>query len=256
LVSDNGFDGLVIKSSSDNVEVSGQEIRAESGLNLSRLVGLALQNSLVGLETLIGIPGTVGGAAFGNAGAYGVSFSKLIKEVEIYQAGVIKKLSAKEMNFDYRDSVLKYKPGIVLAVTVKLEPGDKKEIQAKAVKLAIERKQKLPTEPSAGCIFKNIKLDKVQLDVPRVIKELDITEAEWQKLTIHGKLSVAFVLDRLGLKGKIIGGCQISPKHANFFINLGNAKAEHVIMMISDVKMRVRNQLTVQLQEEIRYLGF
>ncbi|MFA5021473.1 MAG: UDP-N-acetylmuramate dehydrogenase [Patescibacteria group bacterium] len=256
LVSDNGYDGLIIKNLSDKLEVQGDEIFVESGVNLSRLVGLAAQAGLSGLETLAGIPGTVGGAAFGNAGAYGISIGKLVKEVEIYQNGKVKKLSQTEMQYDYRNSILKSQPGIVLSVTVKLQPGDKKEIHNKVIELISERNQKLPAEPSAGCIFKNIKLGKVDIDKQRFMKELEITEAEWQKATMHGKLSIAFILDRLGLKGKTIGGCQISEKQANFFVNIGNAKAEHVIMLISEVKMRVRNQLVVQLEEEIRYLGF
>ena len=85
---------------------------------------------------------------------------------------------------------------------------------------------------------------------------MDITKDQWQQATQFGKLPVGFILDHLGLRGKTIGGCQISEKHCAFFINKGGAKAEHVMMLISDVKMRVRNQLMIQLQEEVQYLGF
>ncbi|MFA6215507.1 MAG: UDP-N-acetylmuramate dehydrogenase [Patescibacteria group bacterium] len=256
LVSDDGFAGLIIKTVSNNFTINGQEIWVEAGVNLSRLIGLAGQAGLTGLETMAGIPGTVGGTAFGNAGAYGVSFGKVVKEVEIYQAGEVKKLSQPEMAYEYRGSILKKVPGIILSVTVKLEKGDPRAIQSQVVKFILERNQKLPIEPSAGCIFKNIKLDKTAIDKERLKKELDIDEAEWQKVTMHGKLSAGYLIDRLDLRGKTIGGCQISEKHSNFFVNIGSAKAEHVIMLISDVKMRVRNQLGIQLEEEIRYLGF
>lgn len=256
LVSDNGFKGLVIKVFNNNYEIRGEEIWAESGFNLSRLVGVAGQAGLSGLGPMAGIPGTVGGAAFGNAGAYGVSFGTLVKEVEVYQDCVVKKLDQSQMQYSYRQSVLKSQPGIILSVTVKLKPGDGKEIRDKVVGILMERKQKLPAEPSAGCVFKNIKLSDVKIDEEKVIKELDITNEEWQKATGFGKLTVGFILDRLNLKGKVIGGCKVSDKHSAFFINTGGAKAEHVIMLISDIKMRVRNQLGIQLEEEIRYLGF
>jgi UDP-N-acetylmuramate dehydrogenase len=256
LVSDQGYDGLIIKSVSDQYQIKGREIWAESGLNLSRLVGLAAQSGLSGLEKLAGVPGTVGGAARGNAGAYGVSFGDLIKQVELYQAGQIKKISHSEMQYHYRDSLLKHQAGVILAVTLKLSLSEQRNLQPEVIKVIKERNGRLPLEPSAGCIFKNIDLGQVQIDETKVRHELDITQTEWLDATKHGKLSVAYIIERLDLKGKRIGDCQISEKHGAFFVNLGHARAQDVIMLISDIKMRVRNQLGIQLEEEIQYLGF
>jgi len=256
VVSDSGFDGLVIRTMSENLKIKDKEIFVEAGVNLSRLVGEATKAGLTGLEFAAGIPGTVGGASRGNAGAYGQSFSQVLKEIEIYQDGKVKKLKPTAMKYNYRDSILKHQNGIILSVTLKLESGDPKKIHDRVLEIIKDRNDKLPFEPSAGCVFKNVELDKVEIDEERVIKELDITKDEWQKATQFGKLPVGFILDRLGLRGKTIGGCQVSEKHCAFFINQGEAKAEHVMMLISDIKMRVRNQLVIQLQEEVQYLGF
>ena len=255
IVADAGYDGLVIKLNSDNYTIDGNEITAEAGLNLSRLVGAASQAGLTGLEFAVGIPGTVGGAAIGNAGAFGQSFGDLVKSVEIYDNGKVRKISREKMNYGYRESAYKHSAAVILSVTISLKQGNAKTIGEKMMEIISARKN-LPYEPSAGCIFKNINLDEIKFDHGRVLKELEISEDEWKKITSHGKLPVAYIIDRLGMKGEVIGGCRISDKHCAFFVNDGECKAEHVMMLISKVKMKVRNQLGIQLQEEVKYLGF
>ena len=256
LISDQGFDGLVIRNTSNNLDVKGEEVFAEAGVNLSRLVGEASRAGLTGLEFAAGIPGTVGGAARNNAGAYGSSFGDLVTGLEVYKQGRTINLKREDMQYHYRSSILKHGEGVILSVKIKLKKGDPKKIHEEMIKIIKQRNQKLPLEPSAGCIFKNIELDKLEINQDKIIKELDISEEEWHEATKYGKLPVAFIIDHLGLKNKKIGGCQISEKHAAFFINSGSAKAEHVMMMISDIKMRVRNQLGIQLEEEVEYVGF
>lgn len=256
LVSDNGFDGLVIKAANGNYEIRGEEIYAESGISLAKLVGIATQEGLTGLESFTGIPSSFGGAVRGNAGAFGKSMADIIIEVEVYKDGKIKKYSNQDMKFSYRDSVIKHESGVVLSAIIKLAKGDPKEIKDKVVEISLERKGGHPKDPSAGCIFKNCELDKAQIDEERVIKELDISKEEWEEATKHGKLPIGFIIDHLGLKGKKIGGAQIAEQHGSFILNVEDAKAEHVIMMISDIKMRVRNQLGIGLAEEVQYIGF
>jgi UDP-N-acetylmuramate dehydrogenase len=256
LISDSGFDGLLIKATSANLSVKGEEIFAEAGVNLSRLVGEAARSGLSGLEFAAGIPGTVGGAARNNAGAYGSSFGDLVCGLEVYQDGKIKNLRHEDMQYHYRDSILKHGNGIITSVKLKLKKGDQVKVHQKVMEIIKQRVQRLPIEPSAGCFFKNVEVDDIKSGKERIIKELNITESEWQEITKYGKLPVAFIFEKLGLKGKQIGGCKISEKHAAFFINSGGAKAEHVVMMVSDLKMRVRNQLGIQLQEEVQYIGF
>jgi UDP-N-acetylmuramate dehydrogenase len=256
LVSDAGFDGLVIKSTSSNFSVKGEEIFAEAGVNLSRLVGEAAKLGLSGLEFASGIPGTVGGAARNNAGAYGTSFGDLVTGLEIYQDGKTRNLRHEDMQYHYRDSILKHGKGIIISVKLKLKKEDPTKVHQEVIRIIKQRTQRLPIEPSAGCFFKNVELNDLVLDKERMIKELDITEEEWNEVTKYNKLPVAFIFEKLGLKGKKIGGCQVSEKHAAFFINAGGAKSEHVIMMASDLKMRARNQLGIQLHEEVEYVGF
>ncbi len=256
LVADSGFDGLIIKAISDQFEIRGEEVFVEAGFSLNRLIGITARAGLAGLEPFTGIPATVGGAARGNAGAFGIGFGDLVKEVEIYKDNKVKKFSQQEMKYAYRHSILKNEAGIILSVVIKLKKANPQEIWRKIVEIAKERKEKLPAEPSAGCIFKNIELNKIKIDENRIIKELDITKQEWQQATKHGKLPIGYIIDRLDLKGKTIGSAQISQKHGAIIINTGQAKAEQVMMLISDIKMRIRNQLGIQLQEEIQYLGF
>ncbi len=256
LVSDDGFNGLVIKSASNNFSVKGEEIFAEAGVNLSRLVGEASNAGLCGLEFASGIPGTVGGAARNNAGAYGSSFGDLVTGLEVYQDGKIRNLRHEDMQYHYRDSILKRGNGVIISVKIKLKKEDPKKVHDEMIKIIKQRTLRLPTEPSAGCFFKNIEIDDPSLDKRKIMKGLDISENEWNEITKHGKLPVAFIFDKLGLKGKEIGGCKISEKHSAFFINKGGAKAEHVVMMVSDLKMRVRDQLGIQLEEEVQYIGF
>ena len=253
LVSDNGFDGLVIKASSDKFEIRGDQIFAEAGLNFSRLVGEATKAGLTGLEKFAGIPGTFGGAIRGNAGAFGNSICGVLYEVETYKDGEVKKLTQAGMQCSYRDTILKHEPGVVLSGVVKLEKDDPSKIQARVME-SINGRRKLPIEPSAGCIFKNVDLAIQEINEERIIKELDITLAEWQETTKYGKLPIGFIIDKLSLKEKTIGGAQVSTRHGSFIVNIGDAKAEHVMMLISDVKMRVRNQLGIQLQEEVQFL--
>jgi len=255
LVSDAGFDGLVIKTNSNEYKITGENIFVQAGFSLNRLVGIATQAGLSGLENFAGIPGTVGGAARGNAGAFGIGFGDKIIELEIYRNGKIEKVDRDKMEYAYRSSILKDRPGVILSVVMKLQPGTKNDIQQKVIDV-IKARKNVPFEPSAGCIFKNCELSQLDIDQDRIIKSLDITLPEWQEVTRHGKLPVGYIIDKLGLKEKTIGGAQISPKHCAFIINVGHARAEHVMMLISDIKMRVRNQLGIQLQEEVQYLGF
>lgn len=256
LVSDGGFPGLVIKATSNNFDIKGEEVFTEAGVNLSRLVGEVATVGLTGLEFAAGIPGIVGGAARNNAGAYGSSFGDLVVGLEVYKQGKTSNLRQEDMQYHYRDSILKHGKGIILSVKLKLKKSNPQKVRAEVIRIIKQRNEKLPLEPSAGCVFKNVELNNLEIDQEKIIKALDITKEEWEDATKYGKLPVGYIIERLGLSGKKIGGCQISDKHCAFFVNIKNAKAEHVVMMISDIKMRVRNQLGIQLQEEVQYLGF
>ncbi len=245
LVSDQGFDGLVIKLQFDNFEIENSKVVCGSGVNLNKLIFDLAEQGYGNLEFVAGIYGTVGGAVRGNAGAYGEDIGDAVEEVEVFRNGEIIKMTKDECKFSYRNSIFKdpENEDIILSATLKIEKGDKEEIKKKISEIIEKRNKKLPLEyPSAGCVFKNLEYND----------ELSQFK-DWQ---MHGKIPVARFIDELGLKGKKIGGAQISEKHANFIINTGEATADNVLALISLIKMKVRDTYNVQLQEEIEYVGF
>ncbi|MBI3291064.1 UDP-N-acetylmuramate dehydrogenase [Candidatus Falkowbacteria bacterium] len=259
LVSDKGIDKFVIKQSNDNFKINGIKIFCESGALIIEVLDATLTAGLVGWPWAAGLPGTVGGAIRGNAGAYGEGMSDITESVEVYQNGKIKNFTNSQMGFSYRHSIAKEENLIILSCVLKLKKGDTGQDRELVDKYNKRRQdtQPVPSQcPNPGCAFKNIDLSKTKIDKKRVMKKLDITEAEWQEATKFGKLPISFIFDRLGLKGKTIGGAQVSEKHAAFIINTGQARAEHVVMLMSDLKMRARNELGLALEEEIQLVGF
>ncbi len=231
LVADKGYQGLVIKMLHTNHLILDTKISTEAAVPLSLLVKKSLDSNLTGLEWGIGIPGTVGGAIRGNAGAFGKSISDIIKQVEVFNSEKekIENYSQKNSDFAYRESVFKKRPELViLSAELELKIGNKEEIQKKMKECLDYRKNSQPLEfPSAGSIFKN---------------PPDISAGQF--------------IDRCGLKGKRIGDVEISRKHANFIINLGNGKAEDVLKLINLMKKQVKDKFNIQLEEEIQYIGF
>ncbi|MGC9049074.1 MAG: UDP-N-acetylmuramate dehydrogenase [Patescibacteria group bacterium] len=247
LISDAGFNGLVIKIQDSRFKIQDSKIVVGAGLDLARLVQIATENSLTGLEWAAGIPGTVGGAIRGNAGAMGQSMSEIIKQVDVLVDNEkIEQWDNKQCQFGYRDSVFKQNPNlIILSAEIQLEKGDKQEIQKKIEKY-LEKRKSQPIEPSAGCVFKNIEVDKLS-DYPKLCQKYP----EIKGAVKNEKLSAGWLIEQCDLKGKQIGQAKISEKHANFIVNLGGAKAEDVLILISLIKQRVRNKFGIQLQEEI-----
>jgi UDP-N-acetylmuramate dehydrogenase len=231
LVSDKDFEGLVIKTSNKKWAVLNNEIYAEAGAKLAKIVEMAAKNDLSGFEFAIGIPGTIGGAIFGNCGAFGKSIGNLVKEVEIFdlKSNRLKVLKKKDCHFSYRNSIFKKNKNlIILSAIFKLKRKKKKEI-LKKMKKNFERKiESQPLNfPSAGCIFKN-----------------------------PGKISAGKLIEKCNLKGKEIGGAKISEKHGNFILNFKNAKAKDVIKLIELMKQKVKKKFGIVLKEEICRLGF
>ncbi|RJR31024.1 UDP-N-acetylmuramate dehydrogenase [Candidatus Parcubacteria bacterium] len=254
LVSDQGYNGLIIKVGSKKMEIKADNVIVDAGYNFCRLVNETARSGLGGLEKLVGIYGTVGGAIFGNSGAFGKSVGSAVSEVECLINGKIERLKAADCRFSYRDSVFKKNGAIILSAVLKLKPGAKEEMQKIVYDTTMIRCKNLPAEPSAGCIFKNVLL--AGIDKEKVLKGLDLSRGEFEELTKFGKLPVGYVIDALGFKGKNIGGAQVSEKHCNFIINTGKATSSDVIMLVSIIKEKVRNKLGLQLEEEIQKLGF
>lgn len=258
LFADTGFDGLVVKVNSSRFIVHSVDckIETDAGVMLAEIVKAAAENSLSGLEWAAGIPGTVGGAVRGNAGAYGKATGDTVEEVEATETKgekiEVRNFNNEDCKFGYRESIFKREGGIILKVVFKLVPGDKNKIKEEMDKIFAARDGKIPREPSAGSFMKNV---EVTDEIVKIIKEKiheDVPADYIQK----GKIPAAWLITQCDLKGKQIGGAKISEKHANFIVNAGGASAADVIALASLVKMEVRDKTGIQLHEEVEYVGF
>jgi UDP-N-acetylmuramate dehydrogenase len=241
LVNDQGFDGVVIKNQNSEIKIQNHRakyktIYTTAGTQLGKLVEFSIEKGLTGLEWAAGIPGTVGGAIRGNAGAFGSSIAELVKEVKVWNKDFqfsqttpgLTIFNSQDCQFGYRDSIFKHSDNIIFSAELELKKGDKKKSQQMIKKYLQQRKEKQPLEyPSAGCIFKNPK-----------------------------PLSAAQLIEQVGLKGKKVGQAMISEKHANFIINLGRAQAKDVRKLVRLIKVRVKKKFNIELEEEIQYIGF
>jgi UDP-N-acetylmuramate dehydrogenase len=257
LFADQGFDGLTIKIQNTKYKIQDTKIVADAGVMLSEIVKAATENGLSGLEWAAGIPGTVGGAVRGNAGAYGHAIGETVERVEAMKFQIsdfrFKIYKKEECRFGYRDSIFKHNKDIILKVILKLEKGDREKIKTEVEKILKVRNGKLPLEyPSAGSVFKNVEITDEILKSFRTHS----TEEIPADFITKGKIPAAWLIERCDLKGKKIGGAEISEKHANFIVNVDGATADNVIGLVSLIKMKVRDELGIQLQEEIEYVGF
>ncbi|KKP58538.1 MAG: UDP-N-acetylenolpyruvoylglucosamine reductase [Candidatus Moranbacteria bacterium GW2011_GWF1_34_10] len=253
LISDGGFDGLVIKIKNNGIKINDCEIECDAGVSLINLVNFSVKNGLAGLEWAAGIPGTVGGAIRGNAGAFGGEMKDSLVEIKFLN---IKKdplemefCSNEQCKFDYRSSIIKNNTDLILvSAKFKLKKGIAYESE-KVVKETINKRlEKQPTNPSAGSFFKNPRIDKQEI--------IEKFESDMGMKMRGGQLPAGWFIDDLGFKGKKIGGAQVSEKHANFIINAGDATAEDIIILSSFLKQKVRDTYGIQLEEEVSRIGF
>ena len=230
LVSDKGYDGIVIKLTGEFIheKTEGDRVICGSASLLSAAAKAAADAGLSGMEFASGIPGSVGGAVIMNAGAYGGDMSQICETVDVMNAeGEILTLQNASMGFKYRDSVLKGSDYVVLGATFKLTPGDKEEIRSKMAELAAERRSKQPLEfPSAGSTFKRP----------------------------EGNFAGKLIMDA-GMRGFTIGGARVSDKHCGFVVNLGYASSADVYDVIRQVQERVKDRFDVSLEPEVIMLG-
>lgn len=255
LISDEGFQGLVVKILSFKLRVSRLNIEVEAGISLGRVAMEAVKNGLAGLEWAAGIPGSIGGAVFGNAGAFGGAMGDIVKKVEAVniKTGKIEEFTNKRCGFSYRDSVFKKQPGFIIwSVKLLLKKGVKDELKKSMEERIAYRVSRHPLDlPSSGSFFKNVSGKDA---IKRFLKQCPFMEdniKRWGNIIPTG-----YLIDECGLRGKKIGDAMISSKHANFIVNFNNARAEDVIILISMVKQRVRNKFGILLEEEVRLVGF
>lgn len=231
LFSDKGVRGIVITTRGlKNIELSGKNIRAESGVQMPLLSLFAQKNSLDGMRFMCGIPGTVGGGVFMNAGAYGGEVSDILVGTRYFdtEAGKIFELGADEHDFSYRhSSYMEHPERIILSADFALREGKPEEIKAECDELLRRRAEKQPLEfPSAGSTFKR-----------------------------YPGFFTAQLIDECGLKGYSVGGAEVSEKHAGFVINRGGATSDDVLRLVEHVKSVIKNKHGIDIECEIRFIG-
>ncbi|NOX21007.1 MAG: UDP-N-acetylmuramate dehydrogenase [Nitrospirae bacterium] len=230
LVPDSGIECVVLLLRGlKNIQILGQApsvvVYAESGVALQGLVSLAMKQGLSGLEGLVGIPGSLGGAVFGNAGAFGYEIMNVVEEIDILRKGSRMVIKKEDLSYGYRDGGL-LEGDVILSTRLRLEVTEPERIKRKMIEYLNIKKQTQPLdEPSAGCVFKNPPGE-----------------------------SAGRLIDLAGCKGLTKGDIQVSTKHANFFVNKGQGRAEDFIALMDEVRERVLRIFSIELEPEIRIL--
>ena len=249
IVSDEGFRGVVLKLSNHRIETHGLTVHVESGASLQSLVDYTVDAGLKGLETMTGIPGSVGAAIYGNAGAYGHSIMERVTRVGFFDGVATREFGNADCGFHYRESIFKrHKDWIVFSAVLTMESGDPAELRATAGRiLEIRNKKYPPTMKCAGSIFKNLLLSGLP---PRVVSELP------PNVIIEGKVPSAWFLEQAGAKGMRSGGIKVADYHANLIYNEGHGTARELVEIVAELKRRVERRWGIPLEEEVQYVGF
>ena len=254
LVSDAGVKGLVIRLNNNGFKLKGDRIEAGAGASLIEVSRLANNNNLTGLEWAIGIPGSVGGAVRGNAGAHGIYMADAAETVECYdrRKQVFRFFSNNDCAFNYKDSHFKQNRDLVIwGIYLKLATGKQTEIRNQVSAFLKFRDSAQPRLASAGCVFKNLQFDYIERTSPKLANF--ILKNNPPK---GGKVGAGWIIDAIGLKGMKVGNVKISLEHANFIVNTGRGTAKEIRELITYVKKRIYDQFSIELEEEIEYLGY
>lgn len=259
LVADQGYSGLIIKlQPSEKLEITKDNlVKARAGMLLAKLVSETVKKGLQGLEWAAGIPGSVGGAIYGNAGAFGRAIADTILEVKTFDLRTqrVKTYSQKACQFAYRESLFKKQsllPEVILEAIFKLSPGNPAELKRKVKQILYWRRERQPSLPSGGSVFKNIK-DRSFI---KAFLEEDLAARELYTHRWQDCIPAAYLIDRAGLRGFRVGRASLAPEHSNFIVNLGGASADEVMILISLIKDRVHRLFGVVLEEEVVLVGF
>jgi UDP-N-acetylmuramate dehydrogenase len=262
LFDDKGYKGLIIKPKIEFIKKDGRDnllLRVGAGVLMRNLLNFAISKNLSGLEWAGGLPGTLGGAIRGNAGAFGGKTKDIIKEVVSLDISgrnpKIVRRKNKECDFGYRSSIFKKQSlgklgtrEIIIEAVLVFKKGDKKSIKEIADKNVNYRKEKQPLEyPNIGSIFKNVNLKKIPKNKKKEFSAVIKTDP-------FPVMPAAHLISEAGLKGACFGGAMVSPKHPNFIVNVSKATSSDVENLIKLVKKKVKSKFGVELEEEIGYL--
>lgn len=247
VASDEGFPGVILRYTAPSIEVDGTMLHVAAGAALQDLVDVSISWGLRGLETMTGIPGWVGGAVYGNAGAYGHSIDQRIERVRFFDGAAVQEIGNAECQFRYRESIFKRnKHWIVILASLRMDRAEPAELQATADRILKIRNEKYPPSMRcAGSIFKNLLLGEILEPArsqvpPQVVRE--------------GKVPSAYFLELAGAKGMARGDVRVADYHANLIYNAGGGRAREVRELIQELKRRVLDRFGLELEEEVQYV--
>jgi len=249
IAADEGYPGVILRYRGSKIEMDSGAIVCQTGASLQALVDFSIERSLAGLHTMTRIPGWVGAALYGNAGAYGNSIGPYVESVRFTDGAEAREFSNEECEFRYRESVFKrQKEWVLLSARVRLPGGDAEALRSRADEIQRVRDAKYPPAMRcAGSIFKNLLVAELPAELVRALPP---------KVVIEGKVPSAWFLEQVGAKGMRRGDIQIADYHANLIYNDGAGKAADLVSLIAEVKARVLERFGLALEEEVQYVGF
>jgi UDP-N-acetylmuramate dehydrogenase len=249
IVSDAGFSGVVLRYSAENIQVEGMRIRVDAGALLQAVVDKSIESSLQGMESMTGIPGSLGAAIYGNAGAYGNSIHQRVERVFFTDGFTTSVLRNAECDFRYRESIFKRrKEWVILSAEFTFDAGDRQELQARAAQIRSVRDAKYPPSMKcAGSVFKNCFFADLPTSAQHAVPE---------KLIRDGKVPSAWFLEQVDARGLTRGEIHVAAYHANLIYNNGAGTASDLVALIGELKHRVRDRFGFDIEEEVQYVGF
>ncbi len=249
---DNGFEGLIVKNEINEFKTKDTKVFLGAGNNLLKSIFKLNRLGLAGMEKMAGIPGTVGGAIRGSAGAYGQEIKDNIVRVKIYDEDKIIWLSKKQCHFAYRESIFKKKKNwIILAAEFKLKNENSKKLSKTSEEIIKLRQQKYwPDLLCPGSFFKNIVIKRIK---PSSLKKKLLSKIPENKVT-YGKVPAGYLLEMVGSKGMRCGNIKVAIHHGNLIYNIGKGKSSEIIRLAEVLKSKVRKKFGINLEEEVQYL--
>ena len=248
IVSDAGYPGLILQYIAAGLTVDGAHVQVEAGADLNALVDFANAHGLAGLESMAGIPGWVGAAIYGNAGAYGQSIAERIHQVRFVDGSHIVTFTREQCEFRYRESIFKrHKEWQILSAELTLTPGDPAALAARSAEIRATRDAKFPpTMHCAGSICKNLLLHELPPETAAQVPANVIRE---------GKIPAGWFLEQVGAKGLAVGNIRVADYHANLVYNTGGGTAADLVALLDELKRRVRVRFSLAIEEEVQFLS-
>lgn len=250
--SDKGFRGLVIKNEIEKLKVNGPRVVVGAGNNLLKFINKLNKTGLAGMERMAGIPGTIGGAIYGSAGAYSLEIKDCLRRVKIFDGKQIGWLSKKECRFSYRESIFKRKKNwIIIEAEFRLKRGRAEELQKTSREIIKTRRKKYwPGLLCPGSFFKNIVIKDLK---PKKRRERFLSKIEKDKI-MYGKVPSGYLLEVAGAKGMEIGGIKVADHHGNLIFNTGHGTSSDIEKLAKILKNKVGEKYGIELEEEVQYL--